>query len=125
MAIEVNYGDKVEATCRFDYSGPAGNFTLAQEIGDIIWPAFNTLDRWEKAFYISPGSGQIKKMVFTINKVDGMREGVVYDMNFEIGTGSQKDGTWQLLDRKFTDDAIKIAEVTAVFSNLSVMYRKV
>lgn len=126
--ITVDYGDKVEATCRFDYSGPAGYFTFAQEIGTWIGPVgpFNTLDRWEERnIYITPGTGQEHKMTFTIHEVDGLNRGTIYDMNWEIGRGSQEDGTWELIERKITDDIIKIAEVAVEFANLSVTYTKV
>lgn len=123
--IEIDYGDKVEATCKFDYAGPAGYFTFAQEIGTWVPPVFNTLDRWEERnIYVTPGTGKIHKMTFTIVEVSGMRRGVIYDMNWEIGKGSQADGTWALIIRKITDDIIKIAELAPVFANLSVTYKK-
>ena len=125
--IEVKLGDRIEAVCRFDYEGPAGNFTFAQEIGTwfAVIGTFTDLDRWEEVFYITPGAGQSKRMVFTILAADGLRPGVVYDMNFEIGTGSKGNGTWHLLKREITDDIIRIAEAIQDFANLSVSYKKV
>lgn len=130
--LTVDYGDRVEVTCRFDYSGPAGYFTFAQEIGTWV-PTdpygngiFNTLDRWEERnISISPGTGQQHKMTFTIHEVNGLRPDVIYDMNWEIGRGSQADGSWELIKRKITDDIIKIAGAAgAEFANLSVSYKK-
>jgi len=126
--ITVDYGDTIEVTCRYDYSGPSGYFTFAQEIGTWIGPVgpFNTLDRWEeKNVYVSPCTGREHKMQFRIAKVDGLNRGTIYDMNWEIGKGSQADGTWKLIERKITDDIIKIAEVETEFANLTVTYKKI
>lgn len=127
--ITVNFGDTVIATCKFDYSGPAGYFTFALEIGTWIGPAgpFNTLNRWEtKNIYVSPVTGKQQIITFVVTQVSGLNRGTVYDMNWEIGTGSQADGTWKFITRTITDDIIKIAEeiVQPVFSNLSVTYAK-
>jgi len=124
--ITVDYGDTVIAELSFDYSGPPGHFTFALEIGTILAPGFfNTLDRWEtRDVYISPGAGQKKTLSFTVQPVDGLNRGDIYDMNWEIGTGSQDTGDWKLITRLFTDDVIQIAEAEAVFSNLKVSYVK-
>jgi len=124
--IRVDYGDRVVADLTFDYAGPSGYFTFALEIGTILGPGiFNTLDRWEtKGIYITPGTDKHQSLTFTINPVSGLDRGKVYDMNWEIGTGSQDDNTWKLITRLFTDDIIEIAPAEAVFSNLKVTYAK-
>lgn len=126
--ITVDFGEKVQAECKFDYSGPSGYFTFALEIGTWIGPVgpFNTLDRWETTnIYVSPGTGKIQTLVFTIAAVSGLNRGTVYDMNWEIGKGSKADGTWSFITRKITDDIIKISELVPMFSNLVVTYKKV
>lgn len=125
--ITVNYGDTVRATCRFDYTGPSGYFTFALEIGTWLPPIFNTLNRWEtQNINVAPGTGKQQVITFVVTQVSGLNRGNIYDMNWEIGRGSQQDGTWQFIIRLITDDIIKIAEVVVppVFSNLSVTYVK-
>jgi len=130
----IDYGDTVEAACKYDYSGPAGYFTFAMEIGTIIvgsplpeatWN-FNTLDRWEtQNIYISPGTGKTQIIRFKVQQVGGLDRGTIYDLNWEIGQGSKGAGTWKLLKRLFTNDEVKITEAAPVFSNLTVSYKKI
>lgn len=123
----VNFGDTVRATCGFDYSGPSQNFTFAIEIGTWVGPAgpFNSVNRWEtRNIYVTPGTGKQQIITFVVSQVSGLNRGTLYDLNWEIGTGSQQDGTWQLLERLITDDVIKISDLALVFSNLSVAYVK-
>lgn len=131
MPIDVPYGATVEATCRFTYSGAPGAFTLAQEIGTIVTGAplpestwiFNTLDRWEVPAQVAAGANT-KIFTFVVVKVGGLNPNTTYDMNFEIGTGSKNAGNWQLIKRVFVNDIVRILELSAVFSNLAVSYRK-
>lgn len=129
--VEIEFGQTIRATCRYDYDGPAGYFNFVQEIGTIIvgppfpdymWN-FNTLNRWEDLIYVTPGRGKTLVMEFAIIRVDGLNPGDTYDMNYEISQGGR------LLARKFTDDIIKIKEEAAPpgegeFRNLSVSYSK-
>ena len=130
-----DFGDRIEASLRFDYSGQIQLFTFAVEIGTILagpplpeltWN-FNTLDRWElHGVNVAPGTGKTQKVTFTLNQAGGLNRGNTYDFNLEIGTGSKQLGTWKLFKRVFTNDIIKIAEgEKAGFSNLSVSYQKV
>lgn len=124
--ITVYLGQRIEAVCKFDYVGPEMLYTFAQEIGTWVGPAgpFNTLARWEtKNIKIKEGKGQQQIMAFVLALgTPGLKTGVTYDMNWEIGIGSQDDGTWKFITRKITDDIIQVAEVA--FSNLVVEYRK-
>jgi len=124
--IMINFGDTVAADLVFDYSGPAGYFTFALEIGTQLPAVFNTLDRWEtQNIYITQGTNQKKTITFVVNEVDGLNPGDTYDMSWEIGKGSQGGGSWQLIERLIVDDIIKIAEVSEQFKNLSATFRKV
>ena len=128
VEFTVSYGDRVEASCAFDYSGPSGQFTFAFEIGTWFGPLgpFNTHDRWEtQNIYLSPGTGKTQKITFNVNAVSGLKQGDVYDLNWEIGKGSQGAGTWQLIERLVTDDVISIASQAEEFKNLAVSFKKV
>ena len=121
--IEVRFGSRIRAVCNFRYEGDPGYFTFAQEIGTIIVGFFKDFDRWEEAFYVTEGNGQIT-MEFILEEVDGLNLGDIYNMNFEIGTGSQSGGDWVLIERKYFPDEIKIIEEEGVFKNLSAVYSK-
>jgi hypothetical protein len=123
--IDVNFGDSVAADLKFDYSGPAGYFTFALEIGTWIPPTFNTIDRWESTnIYIGQGTNQPKTITFVVVETPGLNIGDTYDMNWEIGKGSQGAGTWEFIKRLVVDDIIRIAGAEE-FSNLSATFRKV
>ena len=123
----VNFGDRVEASCVFDYSGPPGNFTFAFEIGHWHAAVFTEVDRWEISnIYVAQGTGKRQKITFTINAVSGLILGTVYDLNWEIGKGSKETGSWHLIERLITNDVIRIASAPVEeFKNLSVSFKKV
>ena len=132
MTIEIVKGDTVQATMTFYYSGPAGVFTLAQELGTVIagpplpestW-IFDSKERWELAgVSVAPGANT-KLMNFVVTGGGfALNVGTLWDMNFEIGTGV--GASWSLKKRVFTPNAISIVEAGALFSGLVVTYRKV
>lgn len=123
----VDFGDTVRATCKFDYLGPSGYFTFAIQIGTWVGPAgpFTDKKTWEtRNIYVTPGTGKQQIITFVVTEASGINRGVVYDLNWEIGTGSREGGTWQLVERLITDDVIRISEAGQVFSNLSVAFVK-
>jgi hypothetical protein len=122
--IEINFGGTVAADLVFDYSGPGGYFTFALEIGTWIPPTFNTIDRWESTnIYISQGTNQQRTLTFVVLEREGLNMGDTYDMNWEIGRGSQGGGDWEFIKRLVVDDIIRIAGAEE-FANLSATFRK-
>lgn len=149
MSFKVYPGDKIVVTCNFDYSGPERTFTFGFEAGDSFFghrpfnpPGAPAIDaeaekpRWETQFTISAGKNQQREAIITIKEGKYfLPEAFVYEwaMLWEIGTGSQGDGTWQLLEGDphvitqgvFTLEEKPVVPEKPLFESLSVSFKKV